>query len=79
MKGKIIIFKNDRKKADNHPEYVGTLTDESGSESEVALWIKEGKNGKFFAGTIQDKREKKEYQKEQVNTGEEERKDGLPF
>jgi hypothetical protein len=59
MKGKIIIFKNDRKKADNHPEYVGTMTDESGSESEVALWIKEGKKGKFFAGTIQDKREKK--------------------
>jgi hypothetical protein len=58
MKGKIIIFKNDRKKADNHPEYVGTMTDESGSESEVALWIKEGKKGKFFAGTIQDKREK---------------------
>ena len=70
MKGKIIIFKNDRKKADKHPEYVGTLTDESGSESEVALWIKEGKNGKFFAGTIQDKREKKEYQKEEVDLPE---------
>ena len=76
MKGKIIIFKNDRKKADNHPEYVGFLTDESGSESEVALWIKEGKNGKFFAGTIQDKR--KEYQKEEVDLPEADYSD-LPF
>jgi uncharacterized protein (DUF736 family) len=42
------IFKNDNKKADNHPDYKGKVN-VNNKEMEVALWLKTSAKGvKFF-------------------------------
>ena len=43
------IFKNDNKKADNHPDYKGKVN-VNGKDMEVALWMKTSAKGvKFFS------------------------------
>ena len=49
----VVIFKNNKKEKDTQPEYKGTVNVE-GKEYEISLWVKEGKNGKFFSGTIKE-------------------------
>ena len=47
------IFKNNRKEKDSQPDYTGkALID--GKEKSVSMWIKEGKNGKFFSVSFQE-------------------------
>jgi len=48
------LFKNDDRKTDKHPEYSGTLNVD-GVEFWLSGWIKEGKKGKFFSGSIKRK------------------------
>jgi len=62
----VVIFKNNKKEKDTQPEYKGTVNVD-GKEYEISLWVKEGKNGKFFSGKIQEP-----YKKE-------DNKSGLPF
>jgi hypothetical protein len=52
------IFKND-KKADNQPDYKGKIN-VKGEEIEIALWVKEGKNGKFFSAKLSEPFKKEE-------------------
>lgn len=66
------IFKNTNKKADSHPDYKGQINVD-GKLKEIALWIKEGKNGKFFSASISEPYVKQE----PTNIVEE--KDDLPF
>jgi len=40
------IFKNDKKTSDKQPDYKGKVN-VNGKEMEVALWVKQGKNGSF--------------------------------
>ena len=48
MKLKITLFKNDHKKADNHPDYKGSaLVDEKWVKNAVAGWVRE-KDGKKY-------------------------------
>ena len=42
------IFKNDKKLSANHPDYKGKVN-VNGKEMEVALWVKQGKNGSFMS------------------------------
>ena len=49
----VVIFKNNKKEKDTQPEYKGTVNVD-GKEYEISLWVKEGKNGKFFSGKIQE-------------------------
>jgi len=49
----VVIFKNNKKENEKHPEYRGTVNVE-GKEYEISLWVKEGKAGKFFSGKIQE-------------------------
>lgn len=65
----IVIFKNNRKSADTHPDYTGKINVD-GIIKDISLWIKEGKNGKFFAGNI-----KEEWKPE----GKENKSGDLPF
>lgn len=47
------IFKNNRKEKENQPDYTGkALID--GKEKAVSMWVKEGKNGKFFSVSFQE-------------------------
>ena len=48
------IFKNDNKKADNHPDYKGKVN-VNGKEMEVALWLKTSAKGlKFFSASFSE-------------------------
>ena len=56
-----VIFKNNKKENEKHPDYRGTINVD-GRELEISLWIKDGKAGKFFSGKI-----KEPYQKNLAN------------
>lgn len=43
------IFKNDRKEKDTHPDYKGEVCLPDGEVVWINLWVKDGKNGKFFS------------------------------
>ena len=66
------IFKND-KKADNHPDYKGKIN-VIGEEFEIALWVKDGKSGKFFSAKISEP-----YKKDVFSEGLGQPKTDLPF
>lgn len=56
------IFKNDNKKADNHPDYKGKVN-VNGKEMEVALWIKTSAKGiKFMSASFSEPFVKSELQ-----------------
>lgn len=43
-----VLFKNDRKESDRHPDYRGSFTDSNGVEHWLSCWIKESKTGSKF-------------------------------
>ena len=47
------IFKNDNKKAENHPDYRGKVN-VNGKEMEIALWVKQGKSGSYFSAAFSE-------------------------
>jgi len=47
------IFKNDKKTKDTHPDYRGKVN-VNGKEMEVALWVKQGKNGSFMSASFSE-------------------------
>lgn len=49
-----VLFKNDRKDRETSPDYTGTLNVD-GVEYFLNAWLKDGKNGKFFSGSIKRK------------------------
>lgn len=52
-----VLFKNDRKTSDNHPDYRGSIN-VGGVEYWLSAWIKEGGKGKFMSLSINPKEEK---------------------
>ena len=67
------IFKNEHKKAENHPDYRGTINVD-GKDKEISLWVKTSKAGKkFFSASIQEP-----YVAPEQSTPQEEEGD-LPF
>lgn len=52
-----VLFKNDKKKSDNHPGYTGSGMI-NGKEVYVSAWVNVAKNGKsYLRGTTKDKDE----------------------
>ena len=47
------IFKNDKKTSEKQPDYKGKVN-VNGKEMEVALWVKQGKNGSFFSASFSE-------------------------
>ena len=47
------IFKNDKKTNEKQPDYRGKVN-VNGKEMEVALWVKQGKNGSFFSASFSE-------------------------
>jgi len=49
-----VLFKNDRKEKDNHPDYTGNgMID--GREYWISAWVKDGQKGKFFSFAFKPK------------------------
>ena len=53
-----VLFKNDRKENDKHPDYTGSINVD-GVEHWLSAWIKEGKKGKFMSLSLKLKEEPK--------------------
>lgn len=53
-----VLFKNDRKENDKHPDYKGQI-DVDGTEFWLSAWIKESAKGKFMSLSIQPKQERR--------------------
>jgi hypothetical protein len=49
--GNFSLFKNNRKEKETHPDYAGSIMI-NGKEHYLNAWLKEGKNGKFFSGSV---------------------------
>lgn len=49
-----VLFKNDRKEEDNHPDYKGSVNVD-GVEFWLSAWIRDGKNGKFMSLSVKPK------------------------
>ena len=74
--GDISIFKNNNKEKDSQPDYTGSALI-NGQKMRVALWVKEGTKGKFFAGKVHEDT----YNRNQASISQPEPtdEDGLPF
>lgn len=75
------IFKNDKKTADNQPDYRGKINVD-GKEWEISLWIKESNKGlKYFNASIKEPWVKPEepVQTAKITSVTEDEDDGLPF
>ena len=49
-----ILFKNDRKEKDSHPDYKGSITVD-GEEYWLSAWIKRGERGTFMSLAVKAK------------------------
>jgi len=52
-----VLFKNDRKESDRHPEYKGSIN-VNGEEFWLSSWVKEGKTGKFMSLSVTPKNDR---------------------
>ena len=79
-----VLFKNDRKDSEKHPDYKGNIN-VGGVEYWLSAWIKESAKGKFMSLSIQPKEEQKSVPKkaDPISSGrssvKHEMDDDIPF
>ena len=54
-----VLFKNEKKKKENHPDYTGSWTDSQGVEFWLSCWLKKSKTGRNFMSLSATVKEKK--------------------
>jgi hypothetical protein len=52
-----VLFKNDRKESERHPDYKGNIN-VGGQEFWLSAWIKDGRSGKFMSLSVQPKEQR---------------------
>lgn len=55
--GQGVLFKNDRKEKDTHPDYKGSVNI-AGVEHWLSAWIKDGQKGKFMSLAVGEPKQK---------------------
>jgi len=73
-----ILFKNDRKEKDTHPDYTGRCTI-GGVEYYQSAWIKKGAKGSFMTFSYKVAESKAEEAKQYIEQKPEEFDDDIPF
>lgn len=71
-----VLFKNDRKEKDTHPDYQGRINVD-GTEFWLSAWIKTGRNGKFMSLSVKPKDEQKPKSREPGS--DDDFDDSIPF
>lgn len=77
-----VLFKNDRKEKDTHPDYKGSYTNGDGQEFWLSAWLKKDKNGNTFMSlstTPKDEVHNKGMQQARQAMQPKELDDDLPF
>lgn len=46
--GKGVLFKNNRKEKDTHPDYTGNIEFKGGVPYQLSAWLKKGKSGNTY-------------------------------
>lgn len=79
------LFKNNKKENERQPDYRGEVN-VNGELFQIAAWVKEGKNGKFFSLSVKEPYQKDEAQTHKgfnrdgdVPSGRDEENDFIPF
>jgi len=70
-----VLFKNDKKETEKHPDYKGNIT-VGGQDYWLSAWIKEGKSGKFMGLAVSPK---EDYQPKQAPKKASFDDDSMPF
>ncbi len=73
-----ILFKNDRKQTEKHPDYTGSITI-NGIEHWLSAWIKKGQKGSFMSLSIGDVKEKQAQKPQERQQPEPDFDDQIPF
>jgi hypothetical protein len=73
-----LLFKNDNKSSDQHPDYKGSIM-VGGVEYWLSAWIKQGKNGKFMGLATSPKDASYAPGKAAPKSGTTDMDEGIPF
>jgi hypothetical protein len=73
-----VLFRNDNKETDKHPDYKGSLTI-GGAEYWLSAWIKDGKRGKFMSLSVKPKEQRTAAAKPKAASADDGLNDEIPF